>query len=221
MQRGRRNLRRSRSDGIARSANHDLGPACVGEDPTHPPPRTAPLPTRRRIGPVSLGTRRAFARSTNHSKEGSRGSWQWIIEGAHWETYPLRLARATTVVWLDLPMPVWWARAIRREFRLWSRRQTAEPWRPLTTGALFRRVFWWFAYYPLVERRQILRLTKQLASLQSIVRLRTRREVAAFRQSYVREAQGRLPRSRRSSARLDEPHTKQDERLSWCRKHPR
>ncbi len=48
---------------------------------------------------------------------------RWVIEGSHASSYPVRLARADTLIALDLPFPLCLLRASRRCFRYRGQRR--------------------------------------------------------------------------------------------------
>ena len=52
---------------------------------------------------------------------------EWIFEGGHSATWPCRLARADTLVWLDLPVGLRLRRVAARTLRWWGRSRPDLP----------------------------------------------------------------------------------------------
>ena len=52
---------------------------------------------------------------------------QWIFEGGRSSTWPERLARADTLIWLDVALPVRTARVLRRALLHWGRTRPDLP----------------------------------------------------------------------------------------------
>lgn len=59
--------------------------------------------------------------------EGVHARDRWIFEGGHARTWPERLDRADTVIWLDLPLPLRFWRLIRRTVRHYGRARPEMP----------------------------------------------------------------------------------------------
>ena len=55
------------------------------------------------------------------------GKDRWIFEGGRSSTWPERLARADTLIWLDVPLPIRFARVIWRTIRHWGRNRPDLP----------------------------------------------------------------------------------------------
>jgi adenylate kinase family enzyme len=63
----------------------------------------------------------------------------WVIDGTYWRKIgPLVLDAADTVVWLDLPLHVWFPRLLRRTYRRWRRHE--ELWNE--NRETLRNAFW-------------------------------------------------------------------------------
>jgi adenylate kinase family enzyme len=105
---------------------------------------------------------------------------RWVIDGGYRRKIgDLVLARADTVVWLDLPVHVWLPRLVRRTVSrirhrevLWS--TNTESWRDAFWG---RESLLWYALRTHFDRRR--RYPVELASY-PVVRLRTQREIDRF-----------------------------------------
>lgn len=52
---------------------------------------------------------------------------QWIFEGGRSSTWPERLARADTLIWLDMDLPLRTTRALVRSVRFWGRTRPDLP----------------------------------------------------------------------------------------------
>jgi adenylate kinase family enzyme len=110
----------------------------------------------------------------------------WVIDGAYRNKIgDLVLARADTVLWLDLPIHVWLPRLVRRTVRrirrdepLWN--DNRESWR---SGFWGRESLVGYALRMHVDRRR--RYPEELAAY-PVIRLRTQAEIDRF----VRDAAG-------------------------------
>jgi adenylate kinase family enzyme len=108
----------------------------------------------------------------------------WVIDGTYWRKIGrLVLDAADTVVWLDLPLRVWFPRLLRRTWRRWRRRETL--WND--NRETLRNAFWgreslfvfalrshfvrrrtWpteLAAYPVVRLRTVAEMERWLASV--------------------------------------------------------
>ncbi|MBM1172083.1 AAA family ATPase [Microvirga arabica] len=101
----------------------------------------------------------------------------WIIDGNYANTLHIRLDRATTVIWLDLPRWLCMARIIKRvlAYRGRVRPDMAEEC-PERLNLEFLRYTWTFSKHSRPKNKALL---KKLRSDQKVV-LRTPREVADF-----------------------------------------
>jgi hypothetical protein len=106
---------------------------------------------------------------------------RWIFEGGHSTTWTTRLARADTVVWLDLPLALRLWRLTRRSIFLGG-----GQWRPdLPEGGPERFCpetlrFWAYIGRTRISGRDlIVRLLAGVPDRQTVVHLRSQAEVAA------------------------------------------
>ena len=76
---------------------------------------------------------------------------RWVIDGNYGGTLPIRLARATLVVWLDLPTRVCLAGVVRRAVRY---RRGGRPDMAADCPERFDRAWLTFLYYVATFRRQ-------------------------------------------------------------------
>jgi adenylate kinase family enzyme len=100
---------------------------------------------------------------------------QWIIDGNYASTLPIRLARADTVIFLDLPtLTCLFGIAVRR----WRYRGGQHP------DGVYDRMSWSFIRYILKYRRvmrpQIHRLVAVHGRVSSLVRLTSRRQARRY-----------------------------------------
>lgn len=103
---------------------------------------------------------------------------RWIMDGNYSGTLPQRLARADTVVYLDLPRHVSLWRVLLRRIRHRGRS------RPDMAVGCPERLTWefvtWIWSYPRTRRPRILALLGELPRTTRVVVLRTAREVERF-----------------------------------------
>jgi adenylate kinase family enzyme len=105
---------------------------------------------------------------------------RWVIDGGYRRKIgDLVLARADTVVWLDLPMHVWLPRLVRRTVRRIRNREVlwngnTESWRDAFWG---RESLVWYALRAHFDRRR--RYPEELAPY-PVVRLRSQAEIDRF-----------------------------------------
>ncbi len=105
---------------------------------------------------------------------------RWVVDGGYRRKIgDLVLARADTIVWLDLPVHVWLPRLVRRTVRrirnheeLWN--GNTESWRDAFWG---RESLVWYALRAHFDRRR--RYPVELAAY-PVVRLRTQAEIDRF-----------------------------------------
>ncbi len=106
---------------------------------------------------------------------------RWIFEGGHSRTYPGRIARADTLIWLDMPVTLRFRRVLWRSLR-W-RGQTRPD---LPDGCIERfgpetLEFWRFIWRTRTSARQrILTITQDPPAHLTIIHLRRPAEVGAF-----------------------------------------
>jgi adenylate kinase family enzyme len=104
----------------------------------------------------------------------------WVIDGAYRRKLgDLVLEAADTIVWLDLPLHVWFPRLVRRTWRRWIGRELL--WngnRESVRGAVWGRdsLFGYALRMHFANRRELPRLLARF----DVIRLRTTDEVAAF-----------------------------------------
>ncbi len=105
----------------------------------------------------------------------------WVFEGGHSTTWDTRMARAQMVVWLDMPLPLRAWRVLKRSI-LWYGRVRPD----LPEGCLERfgpqtLPFWAYIWRTRHSARSAMaRLAAGVPEGKTLVRLRSRAEVAAF-----------------------------------------
>ena len=112
----------------------------------------------------------------------------WVVDGTYRRKLgDLVLERADTVVWLDLPVRVWFTRLVRRTVRrLLGREELWNGNRETIRNAVFvRDSLFRFAFRMHFERRR--RYPSELAAY-PVVRLRTPREVERWLDDYSSSA---------------------------------
>jgi adenylate kinase family enzyme len=108
----------------------------------------------------------------------------WVMEGAYFTTLDLRLPRATTLIWLDLPRRVYFRRALWRSLSNYGRpRPDVGPGNHERFELAFFREWVWT--YP-SRRPDQLKLMAELPAHIHAVTLRTPSEVSAFLSSLLR-----------------------------------
>ena len=116
---------------------------------------------------------------------------QWIFEGGHSPTWAERLARADTVIWLDVPLGrrIW--RVIRRSLFYWGR---SRPDMPEGCPERFSLEFYRFIWRTRRSSRdQIRRLITQARAEKSVHVLHTLRDVDRFLDSLSADQTGGTP----------------------------
>ncbi len=102
----------------------------------------------------------------------------WVIEGNYSQTFDLRMARADTIVFLDLPTATCLKGILWRPLRHWGKQ------RPDMAPGCIERYDWPFVQYVWrfrdKERPKILAAIKTLGAHAKLVHLRSRGEVRAF-----------------------------------------
>jgi adenylate kinase family enzyme len=114
----------------------------------------------------------------------------WVIDGTYWRKIgKLVLDSADTVVWLDLPMHVWFRRLLRRTWRRWRGHETLwnDNRETLRNAIWGRESLFGFALRMHFERRRL--WPTELASY-PIVRLRSVEEVERWLGSVPRGGSG-------------------------------
>jgi adenylate kinase family enzyme len=101
---------------------------------------------------------------------------RWVMDGNYGGTLPLRLGRADTVVWLDLPVWLCLARIVRRA--LMYRGQV----RPDMAEGCPEQLSWeFFSYTARFSWNGRKRIVEKLSAFSGpLIQLRTRREAARF-----------------------------------------
>lgn len=109
---------------------------------------------------------------------------RWIFEGGHSRTYPERIARADTFVWLDLPVGLRFYRVVRRTITTYGRTRPdladgcPERFGPETLA------FWHFIWRTRhTARAKLLAIHDDPPAHLRVVRLSDRREIDTFVQS--------------------------------------
>jgi adenylate kinase family enzyme len=102
---------------------------------------------------------------------------QWIMDGNYGGTLARRLARADTVVWLDLPRTVCLWRVLKRQARYFGRSRPGLP--PGCNEKITWEFLAWIWTYPARRRPEIMRQL-ELAPHATVYRLRSRQDVARF-----------------------------------------
>lgn len=105
----------------------------------------------------------------------------WIFEGGFARTYPERMDRADTLIWLDFPL---WLRTLRVIRRALSHRGTSRPDMPDNCPERFDRDFLWFLGFIWRTRQSarddIMAVLKGHRPHLSVHRLTTRAQVQDF-----------------------------------------
>ena len=103
---------------------------------------------------------------------------RWIMDGNYGSTQKLRLPRADTVVFLDIPRLVCVWAVIRR----WAtyRRRGRPDMRPENNDKLELEFLRWIWTYPSLKRPEVLARLAALPPSTRVVRLRSRREIRQF-----------------------------------------
>jgi adenylate kinase family enzyme len=106
---------------------------------------------------------------------------RWIFEGGHSRTYGSRVARADTLIWLDLPVGLRFRRVLWRSVRWWGRSRPDLPAGCIEQFGPETLPFWRFIWRTRASARQPLLaiLAAPPVHLQ-IVHLRHPRAVAAY-----------------------------------------
>jgi adenylate kinase family enzyme len=110
----------------------------------------------------------------------------WVIDGNYRAVQDLVLARADTVVWMDLPRPLVMSRIIRRTVRRAARRQelwngNREPWSNwLTLDPERSIILWSWTQHAKYRVRYAGAMADPAWAHLSWVRLRSRGEVTGF-----------------------------------------
>jgi len=106
---------------------------------------------------------------------------RWIFEGNHSRSYPQRMARAELMIWLDLPVGLRLWRVVRRQVRYLGKSRPDLPQgctERLDRGAL---KFWlWIWRTRRMQRARLAESVAQAPATLTVIRLRSRREVARF-----------------------------------------
>jgi adenylate kinase family enzyme len=106
----------------------------------------------------------------------------WVMDGNYSDHLDLRLPRAETVIWLDLPRYVYFSRAVWRSVRNYGRdRDDLGPGCPEQFDLRFFTDWVW--NYPTRSRARHARLMSGLPARIHGITLRTPREVAQFEQA--------------------------------------
>ena len=101
---------------------------------------------------------------------------EWIFEGGHSSTWPDRLDRADTLVWIDLPLSLRLWRVVRRTIVHHGR---SRPEMPENCPERFNREFFEWIWVTRKTGRQIAQKLASLApSDKNLAHLRSRKEVA-------------------------------------------
>jgi adenylate kinase family enzyme len=108
----------------------------------------------------------------------------WVIDGTYWRKLgPLVLDAADTVVWLDLPLRVWFGRLLGRTWRRWRRREAL--WND--NRETLRNAFWGReSLFAFALRMHFQRRRRWPAELRGypVVRLRSTAEVERWLASF-------------------------------------
>lgn len=103
---------------------------------------------------------------------------RWIMDGNYGSTQDLRLPRADTVVFLDLPRLVCLWSVIRRWASYWH--ETRPDMAPGNRENLDPKFLAWIWTYPSKKRPEVLARLAALPATTRVVRLRSRREMREF-----------------------------------------
>jgi adenylate kinase family enzyme len=103
---------------------------------------------------------------------------EWIIEGGYTATFPIRMPRADTIIWLDLPLRVCFPRVLKRLILHYGRvRGDAAPGCPERLDLDFLNWAWTFNKVHAAKYRVAL---ATYAPHAHVVRLGSRREAETF-----------------------------------------
>jgi len=108
-------------------------------------------------------------------QEGFLAGEAWIVDGNYGGTLDLRLARADTVILLDLPRVTCLLRVLRRSLRRAPRPDMA-PGCPERWDLDYLRFLWWVWTYPSRRRPDLLRRLAALPPSVRVIRLRSARD---------------------------------------------
>lgn len=102
----------------------------------------------------------------------------WIFEGGHSATWPERLARCDTLIWLDVPLLIRVWRVIRRTWRDYGR---SRPDLPSDCPERFDPAFYHFIWQTRKRARDSMQhLFDQAPQEKTCIRLTSRRDVDHF-----------------------------------------
>jgi adenylate kinase family enzyme len=102
----------------------------------------------------------------------------WIMDGQYSATWDLRVNRADTIIWLDLPRRIYMTRIIKRTLLNYGRvRGDLGPGCPERFDWPFLKFVW---NYPHRSRSNVMVLLEREARVRRVVILRSEREVATF-----------------------------------------
>lgn len=104
----------------------------------------------------------------------------WIFEGGHSTTWPERLARADTLIWLDVGLPLRLSRVVRRTLLGYGR---TRPDLPDNCPERFSLEFYQFIWRTRrTARARMAQLAASAGPEKTVVKLTTLREVRAYLQ---------------------------------------
>jgi adenylate kinase family enzyme len=113
----------------------------------------------------------------------------WIVEGGHSRSYPERLARSDTVIWLDIPLPLRLWRVIRRTFEQYGQTRPDLPENcPERFGAGKLELIWYMLRTNTRNRRRLETIFADPPPQASMIHLVSRREVGRFLATVREEA---------------------------------
>lgn len=106
----------------------------------------------------------------------------WIIDGNYRGTLNIRLQKADTVIFLDLPRWLCTWRATKRRFQYWHRQRPdiAEGCQEKVFDPTFPRFIKWVWNYPNRARPNILKSLKSLPADKQFIWLKTNQELKSF-----------------------------------------
>ncbi|SET55037.1 DNA topology modulation protein [Paenibacillus sp. NFR01] len=109
---------------------------------------------------------------------------QWIIDGNYNKTFPMRLERADTIIFLDMPRPLCLYRVLKRRIQYHGRS------RPDLTEGCPEQIDWaflkWIWDYPKRSRLKIIQAMEAQQGVKNIIFLKGRKAVKAFLQDIAR-----------------------------------
>lgn len=109
---------------------------------------------------------------------------KWVIDGNYNKTFPMRLERADTIIFLDMPRPLCLYRVLKRRIQYHGRT------RPDLTEGCPEQIDWaflkWIWNYPKRGRLKIIQAMEAQQGVKNVIILKGRKAVKAFLQDIAR-----------------------------------